>query len=100
MKKANSDPSLTVSDGALGFWAALRKAWPTTRDQRCWGHKTVNVLDKLPKRLHREAEDKLHQIWMADKREQAHKAFDLFVAGFEAKYPKAVECLNRDRESC
>ena len=93
------DPSLAVADGALGFWAALRKIWPATREQRCWVHKTVNVLDKLPKRLHGEAKDKLHQVWMADRREQAHQAFDLFVASYEAKYPKAVECLSKDREA-
>ena len=92
------DPKIAVADGALGFWAAARKAWPNTREQRCWVHKTVNVLDKLPKRLQSEAKDKLHQIWMASTRKDAGDAFDLFVQTYEAKYPKAVECLSKDRE--
>jgi len=92
------DPKVAVADGALGFWAAARKAWPNTREQRCWVHKTVNVLDKLPKRLQSEAKDKLHQIWMASTRKDAGDAFDLFVQTYEAKYPKAVECLSKDRD--
>jgi transposase-like protein len=93
-----TDPKLATGDGALGFWAALRKVYPTTREQRCWVHKTVNVLDKLPRRLQGEAKDKLHQIWMAKGRADAHKAFDLFMATYEAKYPKATECLAKDRD--
>jgi len=92
------DPKLAIADGALGFWAAARKLWPTTREQRCWVHKTVNVLDKLPKRLHGEAKDKLHQIWMAPTKQAAEEAFDLFVTPYQAKYPKAVECLKKDRD--
>ncbi len=92
------DPKLAIGDGALGFWKAVRQAYPSTREQRCWVHKTANVLDKLPKRLQPEAKQKLHDIWMADTREHAHKAFDLFVKTYEAKYPKAVECLKKDRE--
>ncbi len=92
------DPKIAVADGALGFWAAARKVWPHTREQRCWVHKTVNVLDKLPKRLQSEAKDKLHQIWMASTRKDAGDAFDLFVQTYEAKYPKAVECLSKDRD--
>jgi transposase-like protein len=94
----NMDPKLAIADGALGFWAAARKVWPNTREQRCWVHKTANVLDKLPKRLQPEAKDKLHQIWMASTRKDAGVAFDLFVQTYEAKYPKAVECLNKDRD--
>jgi putative transposase len=93
------DPKLAVGDGALGFWKALPQVYPTTREQRCWVHKTANVLDKLPKRLQAEAKEKLHQIWMADTREHAEQAFDLFVATYQAKYPKAVECLVKDREA-
>ena len=93
------DPKLAVGDGALGFWKALPQVYPTTREQRCWVHKTANVLDKMPKRLHAEAKGKLHQIWMADTREHAEQAFDLFVATYRAKYPKAVECLVKDRKS-
>jgi transposase-like protein len=92
------DPKLATGDGALGFWKALRKVYPKTREQRCWVHKTANVLDKLPKRLQPEAKQKLHDIWMADTREHAHEAFDLFVATYKAKYPKAVECLAKDRD--
>jgi putative transposase len=92
------EPKLATGDGALGFWKALRKVYPKTREQRCWVHKTANVLDKLPKRLQAEAKQKLHDIWMADTREHAHEAFDLFVATYQAKYPKAVECLVKDRE--
>jgi transposase-like protein len=92
------DPKLATGDGALGFWKALKKVYPKTREQRCWVHKTANILDKLPKRLQPEAKQKLHDIWMADTREHAHEAFDLFVATYKAKYPKAVECLVKDRE--
>jgi putative transposase len=91
-------PKLATGDGALGFWKALPQVYPTTREQRCWVHKTVNVLDKLPKRLHVEAKDKLHAIWMAPTKVDADKAFDLFVATYEAKYPKATACLSKDRD--
>lgn len=90
-------PKLAVGDGALGFWKAIRQVFPTTREQRCWVHKTANVLDKLPKRSQPAAKQKLHDIWMAEKRADAEKAFDLFVATYEAKYPKAIECLSKDR---
>ena len=92
-------PKLAIGDGALGFWKALKQVYPKTREQRCWVHKTANVLDNLPKRLQPEAKGKLHEIWMADTRERAHKAFDLFLRTYEAKYPKAVECLKKDREA-
>ena len=92
------DPKLAIGDGALGFWKAIKQVYPKTRQQRCWVHKTANVLDKLPKRLQAEAKQKLHDIWMADTREHANQAFDLFRNTYEAKYPKAVECLAKDRE--
>jgi putative transposase len=92
------DPKLATGDGALGFWKALPQIYATTREQRCWVHKTANVLDKLPKRLQGEAKDKIHQIWMAPTKVDADKAFDLFVATYEAKYPKATECLSKDRD--
>lgn len=91
------DPQLATGDGAFGFWKALGQVYPTTREQRCWVHKTANVLDKLPKRLQPEAKEKLHQIWMAETRADAERAFDLFVATYQAKYPKATECLSKDR---
>jgi len=90
-------PKLAVADGALGFWKALDQVFPATRAQRCWVHKTANVLDKLPKRIQPGAKDALHQIWMAEKKEHAQAAFDLFLATYEAKYPKACECLAKDR---
>jgi putative transposase len=92
------DPKLAIGDGALGFWKAIKQVYPKTREQRCWVHKMANVLDKLPKRLQAEAKQKLHDIWMADTKEHANQAFDLFRKTYEAKYPKAVECLTKDRE--
>ena len=91
-------PKVAVADGALGFWAACRKAWPTTREQRCWVHKTANVLNKLPKSVQPKAKAMLHEIWQAETQADAEKAFDAFVATFEAKYPKASACLAKDRE--
>ena len=91
------DPKLAIGDGALGFWKALPQVWPTTKEQRCWVHKTANVLDKLPKSVQPKAKEKLHEIWMAESRADANKAFDLFVNTYEAKYPKATECLVKDR---
>jgi putative transposase len=92
-------PSVATADGALGFWAALRKARPTTREQRCWVHKTANVLDQLPKRLQPVAKDQLHQIWMAPTRKQAERAFDLFIATHKARHQPAVERLTKDRDA-
>jgi transposase-like protein len=94
----NLAPSLAVGDGALGFWKALRQVFPSTREQRCWVHKTANVLDKLPKAQQPKAKAMLHDIWQADTKAAAEKAFDLFVASYEAKYAKAVGCLVKDRE--
>ena len=92
------DPKLATGDGALGFWKALPKVFSKTREQRCWFHKSGNVIDKLPKRLQAGAKEKLHEIWMADTRQAAHQAFDLFVETYQAKYPKAAECLQKDRD--
>jgi transposase-like protein len=92
------DPKLAVGDGALGFWKALGQVYPTTREQRCWVHKTANVLDKLPKRLQPEAKEKLHQIWMAETKAEAGKVFDLFLATYQAKYARATDCLSKDRD--
>lgn len=92
-------PKLAVADGALGFWAAQRKIWPTTREQRCWVHKTANVLNKLPKSIQPKAKSRLHDIWQAETCEAAERAFDAFVEDFEAKYPAAVACLVKDRAS-
>ena len=92
-------PELAVGDGALGFWKALPKVYGQTRSQRCWVHKTKNVLNCLPKGLQSKAKAALQQIWMAPSREQAHRAFDSFVVMYKAKYPKAAECLQKDRDA-
>jgi putative transposase len=91
-------PQLATGDGALGFWAALRKVYPETREQRCWVHKTANVLNKMPKSVQSRAKADLHEIWLAETRAQANKAFDKFLAKYEAKYEGACECLRKDRE--
>jgi putative transposase len=91
------EPSLAIGDGALGFWKAIRQVWPTTQEQRCWVHKTANVLDKLPKRTQPKAKAALHEIYEAETKADAEKAFDLFEKTYEAKYAKAVECLVKDR---
>lgn len=90
-------PSLAVADGALGFWGALSKVFPETEHQRCWVHKTANVLNKLPKSKQKKAKADIQAIWMADTREEANKAFDRCLSMYEAKYPKAMECLKKDR---
>jgi transposase-like protein len=92
------EPKLAVGDGALGFWAAISKVYSTTREQRCWVHKTANILNKLPQGLQAKAKAMLHEIWMAETKKDAQTAFDLFVTTFEAKYPKAAECLAKDRK--
>jgi transposase-like protein len=92
------DPKLATGDGALGFWKALDQVYPTTRAQRCWVHKTANVLDKMPKRIQPGAKDALHQIWMAETKKDALAAWELFLATYQAKYLKACECLSKDRE--
>jgi putative transposase len=91
-------PTLAIGDGALGFWKALRQVYGQSRVQRCWVHKTANVLDKRPKDLQAQAKQRLQAIWMAPDRKRAAMAFDLFIAMYEAKYPKAAECLAQDRE--
>ena len=91
-------PKLAVGDGALGFWAALRKVFGETREQRCWVHKTANVLNHLPKSVQPRAKADLHEIWMAGTRTQAIAAFDSFLEKYQAKYPRACECLEKDRD--
>jgi putative transposase len=92
-------PKLAVGDGALGFWAAIEKVFPGTRIQRCWVHKTANVLAKLPRGIQPRAKGDLHEIWMADTREAAHRSFDVFVEKYSARYPKAFECPATDRDA-
>jgi transposase-like protein len=90
-------PELAVADGALGFWKALAEVWPKTREQRCWVHKTANVLNKLPKSLQSKAKRALQDIWMAATRTDAEAACDAFIEAYGVKYEKAVECLTKDR---
>jgi putative transposase len=92
------DPKLAIGDGALGFWKAVAEVFPATKEQRCWVHKTANVLDKLPKNKQPKAKDMLHQIWMAATRAEANQAFDTFLETYQVKYPKAAECLAKDRD--
>lgn len=92
-------PVLSVGDGALGFWAALRQVWPATREQRCWFHKLGNVLDKLPRRLQPQAKRMLHEALYAATKADAIKAITRFADEYGAKYPKAVECLTQDQEA-
>jgi putative transposase len=93
------DPRLAIGDGALGFWKALPQVFGNTRTQRCWVHKTVNVLNKLPKHLQANAKSALHQIWMASTREHAYQAFEAFLTAYTPKYPKAAECLVKDKKA-
>ncbi|HUF44386.1 MAG TPA: IS256 family transposase [Aestuariivirgaceae bacterium] len=92
-------PELAVADGALGFWQAIEEVWPKTRGQRCWVHKTANVLNKLPKSLQVKAKRALHEIWMAETRPDAEASFDAFIETYGVKFDKAVECLMKDREA-
>jgi len=91
-------PLLAVGDGALGFWAALRKVFGETREQRCWVHKTANVLNNLPKSVQPKAKADLHEIWQAETRAAANQAFDHFLEKYQAKYDAACACLSKDRE--
>lgn len=93
------DPELAISDGALGFWKALPQVFPTTKQQRCWVHKTANVLNKLPQRQQSEAKQALWQIYRADTQAEANTAFDRFLKTYQVKYPEATECLSKDREA-
>jgi putative transposase len=92
-------PELAVADGALGFWQAIEEVWPQTRGQRCWVHKTANVLNKLPKSLQPKAKRALQEIWMAETKKDALAALDAFVESWGVKCHKAVECLIKDRDA-
>jgi putative transposase len=92
-------PRLCIGDGALGFWAALEEVWPQSRTQRCWVHKIANILDKLPKGVQPTAKQLLHEIMMAETKAAALSAYQAFCERYEAKYPKAVACLTKDKEA-
>lgn len=91
-------PKIAVGDGSLGFWAALRKVFSETKEQRCWVHKTANVLNKLPKSVQPKAKADIHEIWRAPTKEAANKAFDHFLEKYNSKYESACECLKKDRD--
>jgi len=91
-------PDLAIGDGALGFWKAMAEVYGKAKSQRCWVHKTANVLNKLPKSVQGKAKGALKEVWMAETKEKAEKAFDAFVESYKPKYPKAVGCLVKDRE--
>ena len=93
------EPKLAIGDGALGFWAAVREVYTKTREQRCWVHKTANVLNKMPKSVQPKAKADIHEIWQAETREMGNKAFDHFLEKYGAKYSDACECLKKDREA-
>lgn len=91
-------PAIAIGDGALGFWAALREKFPTTQEQRCWVHKTANILDKMPKSVQSKAKSGVYDMYMAETREQAIKSYTEFLKLYEAKYPSACECLKKDKD--
>jgi putative transposase len=93
------DPKLAIGDGGLGFWKALPQVYGSTKPQRCWVHKTANVLNALPKSQQPRAKSALQDIWMAAGKEDADKAFDLFLETYQDKYPKAADCLRKDRDA-
>jgi Transposase, Mutator family len=92
-------PELAVADGALGFWKAVEEVWPQTSGQRCWAHKTANVLNKLPKSQQSKAKRALQEIWIAETKKDALAAFDALVETWGAKYEKAIECLRKDPDA-
>ena len=91
-------PELAVGDGSLGFWAAKEQEFPKTLEQRCWVHKTANVLDKLPKSVQAAAKQRLHEMYLSPTRAKALEAYDQFLKDYSVKYPKACECLKKDKE--
>jgi putative transposase len=91
-------PMIATGDGGLGFWAALREEFPTTREQRCWVHKTANILDKMPKGVQSKAKSRIHDMYMAETEADAMVAYEEFLELYEAKYPKACDCLRKDKD--
>lgn len=97
-RRGMKEPRLAIGDGALGFWAAIKDVYPETDCQRCWVHKTRNILDKMPKSVQSRAKEMIKDIYMAETKESANEAFNDFIDTFGDKYYKAVECLKKDRE--
>ena len=88
-----------IADGALGFWKAAGEVWPKAAEQRCWVHKTANVLNKLPVSQQPKAKRSLQEIWMAETKAAAEAAFDAFIENYALKYEKAADCLAKDRDA-
>jgi len=93
------EPSLAVGDGALGFWAAIEEEYPRCRQQRCWVHKTANILDKMPKSVQPNAKRMIHEMYLSPTKETAFKAYEEFLAHYSAKYPGAAKCLEKDQRT-
>ena len=91
-------PKLAIGDGSLGFWLALREEYGPVAQQRCWVHKTANVLDKMPKSVQGRAKQLIHEMYLSPTRKAALAAYDQFISSYQAKYPKATECLEKDKE--
>ena len=89
---------LAVGDGALGFWSALEKVWPYTCQQRCWVHKTANILNKMPKYVHSSAKTLIHDMYMAPTKQAALQSYNQFQASYAVKFPKAWTCLAKDKD--
>ena len=92
-------PELMIADGALGFWKAAGEVWPKTAEQRCWVHKSANVLNKLPVSQQPKAKRSLQEIWMAETKAAAEAALDAFIDSYALKYEKAADCLAKDRDA-
>ena len=91
-------PKLAVGDGALGFWAALREVFPESVEQRCWVHKTANILDKMPKSVQGKAKFMIHEMYMSPTKANALVIYRDFIDSYDSKYPKACECLSKDKD--
>jgi transposase-like protein len=91
-------PSLAVGDGALGFWKALEEVYPSTKQQRCWVHKTANILDKMPKSVQKGAKMMIHEMYLSPTKQAGLRVFEDFISLYEAKYPRACECLKKDKK--
>jgi len=91
-------PELAVADGGLGFWPALAEVFPGAREQRCWVHKTANILDKMPKKAEAVAKEKIHEMYQSETKEEARGAYDDFLTLYEDKFPRACSCLRKDKD--
>ena len=89
---------MAVGDGALGFWAALREEYPTVKEQRCWVHKTANILDKMPKNIQGRAKEKIHEMYLSTTQKEALEYYEQFLKLYRKKYPGVCECLKKDKD--